>query len=400
MLTSFRGARAASAALAALLLICGSSAAHSQTTLPQKILLPGDDGQGRGGFGESVSILGGRALVGSPFLTGYVYVYEQSGGSWPLKQRLITPKWDPERVSGTGWVLAQDDNTFLSSDTEYGIVAYFEKPTASSTYRSTALLNGSGNGGGFGTSLGLSGCFGMIGATSPASFPNPRGAVHLYNRCPSGTWTWVGSLYPPSGSTSDQFGFALALFGTELLVGAPNDSGGAGVVYDYLYNGTKWVYKQKIVQTHAAAGNRFGAGVAFRDGLAVIGSPGRPDAGQAELFKRSSTGKWSSLGDLVPPTADGTWTGFGSKISVTPDRVLVGTTTDIDFNGSLFVYKRTGDTLQLQLQLKANDNTTNTGFATDFSVAGRSLIVGEPRGVALQNTTERGGRAIIYQLPP
>jgi hypothetical protein len=388
------------------LLTLGSTLASAQTTsLPQKDLRPSSLAPGDNtltSFGTSVSILGGRAIVGTPArtATGEVFIFEQSGGQWVEKQRIDTPQGDPERGQGMGFLLAQDDNSFVSADSTYGFVYYFEKSSPTAPFRATAILNASTAYWDFGTSLAMSGCFIAVGSGTRYYTPAQAGAVHMFNRCITpGRLTYTGSFRSPDAAAGDLFSSSMALFGNELLVGSPNLNGSSGATYYYTYNGSTWVLKQKLLQTQGANGNRFGAAVAFRNGLAVIGSPGKPDVGQAELFKKGSNGVWTSLGELVPPTSDGTWGSFGRQITVTPDRVVVGAVPDWTspgLKGAVFVYRRTGDALTLETQLTAS--APDTAFGSSISVAGRGLIVGEPERTRTDGFSKGG--ATIYQLLP
>jgi hypothetical protein len=386
-------------------LFCSSSIilcvtlAHSQAALPHTNVVPNPPDTTDGAYGSSVSVLGNRIAVGMPVYAPYVYIFEKSGSNWIQTERLFTPDWDPERTTGMGWQIVQDDHSLLTSDSVYGFVYYWEKTSPSAPFRSTAILHGGPHVAGFGGYIAMEGCWAMIGSGIP--YTNQLGAVHVYNRCPDGRWTWKGSLYAPDGTPGNAFSNSIALSGNEMLVGAPQANNSSGAVYYYSYDGSQWVFKQKFLQTHGANGNRFGHSVSFQNGLAVIGAPGMPDVGQAQVFKRASSGKWTHLADIVPPATDGSWSGFARQVLVKSDRVLIAATPDQNWqgtqNGKLFIYKRTGDTLTPERQLISDTNRHDGGFATSFDVSGRTLIIGEPRADLIQGYDY--GRATVYTLP-
>ena len=403
--------RGRSVLLGLILGTCGLTAGHTQVSLPQKQLVPTNypPGAARPGFGETVSILGGRALV-AQVSGGVVSVFEQSGGKWTNTQQIQTPLWDIERGKGMGDVIVQDANSILTSDVHYGYVYYFERGPTSGLFKPKAILRSS-TFNQFGTALAMEGCKLMASAMNVYPGTPWPGRIHLYNRC-SGSVAWTGTIYSPKGVDShDEFGRSIALSGNELMVGAPYDSSAAGAVYYYTYNGSAWVLKQTILQPFGGVGYRFGTALSFRNGLAVIGAPGQSDVGRTEVFKRTSAGTWQWVSSLVQPSYDGTTWGFGTKVIVTPDRVLVGTEyvpLVPGFNSTLYLFKRVGDTLQYELQLKADPshapapNRVPSGYASSFDVAGRSLIVGEPEIPQRPGNPETPGtgEATVLQLPP
>jgi hypothetical protein len=387
--------------MSAVLFALSAPIAYAQNSLPAKELVRNDNPDPTNtGWGQSVSLLGGRAIVAGSNITvlGGAYIFEQSGGQWIQKQRLDTPKPDPERGKGMGDLVEQDDTSVLLTDSEYGAAYYFQK-SASGNFRPTAILSG---GAGFAKSIAMSGCFIAIGSPGAPiqQAATGQGALHMYDKC-GGNPEWIGSLYAPYAFAGDQFSKSVALLGYEMLVGAPGMDGDAGAVFYYTYNGTKWVLKQKIVQAHPAPGNHFGSAVSFRNGLAVIGAPDQPDVGQAEIFKRGSNGVWTSLGLLTLPSTDGTWKGFGRKLVVTPDYVVVAAIAQFpDMLGAkTFVYRRAGDVLS-PLTTLSFPTAAQAPANISLSVAGQGLIVGDP--VALPpppGFTQTSGTATIFQLP-
>ena len=377
--------------------------AHAQTALPSKDLVPTDDPNPVfSDWGAAVSLLGGRAVVGSLWLGGGLYIFEQSGNQWIQKQHLETPNVDPERGKGMGDLIVQDATGILTTDSTYGYVYYFEKSSAGD-FRPKAILSGGrvGIGDFASTNIDMSGCQVVVGAFARPIDQGPRqpGAVHLFDRC-NGSMPWRGSLSAPGGFAGDEFSKSIALVGNEMLVGAPGMDGGAGAVFYYTYNGTKWVLKQRFTQAHPAAGNKFGTALSFRNGLAVISAPTQPDVGQAEVFKRGSNGVWTSQGLLPVPSSDGTWKRYGSNLTVTPDRVAVAAVAIYPdaLGAQVFVYKRAGDVITLQNELSFPTASRIIPADVSLAVNGRGLIVGNPQAVLHEGRT--GGKVTIFQLLP
>jgi hypothetical protein len=87
-------------------------------------------------------------------------------------------------------------------------------------------------------------------------------------------------------------------------------------------------------------------------------------------------------------------------LGCTKDRVLISAPHDFgaqfENGGHLFIYKRSGNALSLEEQLSGHKHPD--GFGWDFSVSGRTLLVGEPFYRTQPESPD--GFAYVYQLPP
>lgn len=141
------------------------------------------------------------------------------------------------------------------------------------------------------------------------------GAVYVFEEAPvgSGAWTQVQILHADDATRSlaDMFGHAVALHGSTLAVGAPEDSTEAlrsGAVYLFrrrVVGGVvEWSQYQRLTgrtsQSVAGAGFRFGHAVALFEDTLVVASPGK-HAGDGEVlvFKRRPLLSASFLIDQV-----------------------------------------------------------------------------------------------------
>ena len=91
---------------------------------------------------------------------------------------------------------------------------------------------------------------------------------------------YVSKLLSPERQEGDKFGFALAVEGDVLVVGAPEEDGGPGDPYDrtgaayiFKYDGDNWVYDETLPRTDMkAAEDFFGFSVAIDGGHALVGA--------------------------------------------------------------------------------------------------------------------------------
>jgi hypothetical protein len=107
-----------------------------------------------------------------------------------------------------------------------------------------------------------------------------RGTVQVFTRDPAtGKWDLEQTLADPSAADNDQFGWAVAIAGGTIVVGAPNDDGradGAGAVHVFRKNAVSgsWEHIQELLPppgTAAFAG--MGDSVAIDEGIIAAGAP-------------------------------------------------------------------------------------------------------------------------------
>ena len=75
-------------------------------------------------------------------------------------------------------------------------------------------------------------------------------AAYVYHRS-GDEWFYQAKLTAPDGSFADRFGHAVAIYGDEVFVGAPqfeyNGIALNGKVYVFLRDGASWTYSSSLV---------------------------------------------------------------------------------------------------------------------------------------------------------
>lgn len=391
--------RALRACMGAFALCASASIVQAQSSaLPHIPLDPQEPTDVRVGmaFGAAIATDGRAVFVGAPGTDGHgaVYVFKQKGGSWPRFQKLVAPAMAPGRF---GEQVTGNNNGLFVTDRQGARVYWFESDGVG-PFRAKAILTGGVPE--FGTSVVFEGCTAFVGSGGGSS--TGPGYVHVYNRCPSGAWIYKGSFTAPDAQSQDRFGFSLAFTGTELIVGAPGRDNFTGAAYRYVFtpgsNRTNWKFVQKITQSHAGVGNRFGWSASFRNGLAAVSAPNTNNAGEVSFYKRDASNNWTLNGALTLP--DIGFDAYGHKVIVTPDRVFISTNMNpfsLKIPGSVYVYRRgSGDVLTLEEHL-AQDFPDDTNFAGSYDTSGRALVIGESRRFI--GPFQQGGGADLYVLP-
>ncbi len=164
-------------------------------------------------FGTSVAIFGNRALVGNPMDglgSGSVYVFERSSsGAWMQVAKLGAA--DGEQGDGLGASVALWGDRALAgapnaSDSDVGAVYLFER-ASSGTWSETAKLQSSGTGWEFGGDVALSGDRALVGDQGDAELGHDAGAAFVFD-------VGVGRTYCQSTPSSEGAPVLLASVGS------------------------------------------------------------------------------------------------------------------------------------------------------------------------------------------
>jgi hypothetical protein len=338
-------------------------------------------------FGQSVSIRGSMALVGVPgFLTtdangklvtsGLVEIYEgnASGTQWTRTGSLLAA--DPSSNSEFGWLLARSGDR-LAVASQNAATDLFVLRHGQWAHTDTILSTGQS--GVNNRSLVFNGDTLAIGFFDTQ--PVLTYQVQIYRLTPSGKAHLVQTLTPAAGDTG-AFGASLALKKDLLVVGSPGaPPEGVGQVYVYSPQGNHWRLDQTLQSPTGAAGG-FGSGVAIAPGhhAILIGAPhedlvwdGEFVTAEGELYVfQQAHGVWGEIQETRPDVA--AFGAFGQVIAAGGGRVAVGapSATDVFSSafGPTFFYRWEGNTLVL-------DNFINNLPAASLDIWRNRIMVGE-----------------------
>lgn len=192
----------------------------------------------------------------------------------------------------------------------------------------------------FGQALAVEGDFAIVGASSGGGTPTPDDSVYVIR---VSTGEVQSRLRPDSGLVSQGFGYAVALLGDYVLVGAPRDSvQGSMSGSAYLFSLSSGQQLQKWSAADGGDLTFFGRSVDLDGDFAIVGaglsgsllnSPG------AAYVFQLSTGQ--QIAKVVPPDGALDHT-FGLSVAIAGEVALVGQHED-DSNGeesgSLFLFQ-------------------------------------------------------------
>ena len=218
---------------------------------------------------------------------------------------------------------------------------------------------------------------------------------------------------------NDQFGFAVAVSGDTVVVGAKLEessttgvnskadekAGFAGAAYVFVRRGTIWTQQAYLKASQVNSGDNFGVSVAVSGDTVVVGAMNEDsstlgvnsaadeaasEAGAAYVFVRHGT-NWTQQAYLKAHQVTA-GDGFGQAVAVSGDTVIIGAhgedggatganaTPDENAadSGAAYVFTRDGTTWTQQAYLKPNTVTSRLGFGWSVAISGDTAVIGAP----------------------
>jgi hypothetical protein len=278
----------------------------------------------------------------------------------------------------------------------------------------------------FGYSVAVSGETVVVGAisedssttgvnTTPNESASAAGAVYVFVRS-GGAWTQQAYLKASQVSASDEFGYAVAISGDTVVVGARDEDSSttgvnstanesaldSGAAYVFVRSGTTWTQQAYLKASQVSASDHFGTEVAVSGDTLVVGAPDEDSSttgvnstanesavgsGAAYVFVRGGT-TWTQQAYLKASNT-GAGDNLGTSVAVAGNTVVVGaskedsSTTGVNSTsnesataaGAAYVFVRSGTTWTQQAYLKASQVTLGDYFGYSVAISGDTVVV-------------------------
>jgi hypothetical protein len=276
-------------------------------------------------FGQQLALSGSTLVVGVPAQNegkGAVYVFVRSGGIWT--QRATLTASDGVVGDQFGWSMAISGSLLVvganGKDGFTGAAYVFVRSGGVWTQRAKLTASDGAPGDRFGWSVDLSGSTAVIGALHKDS---DIGAAYVFVRS-EGIWTQHAELAPSDGTAGDLFGFRVALSGPNLVVTTPYKDTDTGAAYVFANSGGVWSEQAKLTASDGSTQDDFGWSVDIFGPTVVVGAPFKDpqNAGAAYVFVNSG-GVWSQLAKLVPSDATA-YDEFGNDVGLYRSTAVIG----------------------------------------------------------------------------
>ena len=249
----------------------------------------------------------------------------------------------------------------------------------------------------FGYALAGAGDKAVIGVPEDDTGAPNAGAVYVFSTATGALLRKISNPNPPADAEGNLFGFAVAMVGNHVLVGAPfkNSSDGAFVEAGaaYLFDGDTGFLLHSFADPTPDNDEQFGFAVAGLGTNVLVGSPfdnaNASAAGAVHLFNGSS-GAW--IRTFANPSPAPSGDEFGKAIASAGSNVLVGAPNDNAGSGTAYLFDgSTGGLIFTFLNPTPPVSGTDL-FGKAVAVAGEHLVVAAP----LDDATGIGNAGAVY----
>jgi uncharacterized repeat protein (TIGR01451 family) len=285
-------------------------------------------------FGCSVDLHGDSLVVGSNMggAGSITSCHQGANGIWACDQQKVTPN-DGQTGDQFGRSAGVDGN-WLAVGAPFangsGAVYLFQREDATSPWVQTQKIVASdvARGDQFGLTLALCGDLLIVGApNNVGNGGSLSGAVYVFN-WNGNTWAQGQKLTALDAKPFDNFGFSLATDGSTILVGAPFHDGAAGnsgAAYVFDRSNGSWSQQTRLTASDGATDDEYGSAVSVSGSALVVGARaddvnGMRDAGSAYVYERGDGG-WREVAHLLGEAAGDR---FGVAASMKSDQLVIG----------------------------------------------------------------------------
>lgn len=335
-----------------LVLLCPTMATLPPTAAaqggdcPEYRRLRASDGRGFDLFGHSVGVSGPYAVVGSQLAdspgtdSGAAYVFDVLTGVQLFK---LTPD-DLEAFDWFGHAIAVDEGVTVvgspgddDEGTDAGAVYLFDTSTGRQTAK---LLPGDGvPGAHFGREVAICGSLVVVGAPDDDDNGPKSGSAYVFN---AASGQLVAKIRPSDGEPAERFGDRVAIAGTTVAIGASaDDENGPQSGSAYLFDAISGGQLFKLLPSDGSSGDYFGSSVAISSTAVLIGArwndDNGTDSGCAYVFDPTTGVELRKLAPLDGSKSDS----FGIFAALDSSLALIGAWKDADngnYAGSAYLF--------------------------------------------------------------
>jgi hypothetical protein len=364
------------------------------------ILFPNEDVYEGAFFGASVGIDRRTIVVGiqeddNGVGSAIVYKYDSLNRTFFEEAKLTPSNGEPTDDFGRAVAISGDfvivgaqknDEAGIDSGAAY-IYMRSEIERAAGEWTEVALLTppDAQENERFGISVAIDKNVAIIGANGADENGENSGAAYIFTRVDN-EWEFTQKLVAPDGEPGDNFGFSVAIYGNQAVVGAVWDSEKSGSVYVYILDRGVWTVEGKFVADGGNPDDQFGWSVAMWEQTIAVGAfaddTSGLDSGAVYIFEKDPNEVWYQQARVAPSDGEDN-DHFGRSVDIHRDWLIVSSPYDDEAGieaGSVYIYQRDDEDWLLQNKLFPQIDPTDfnefgfgVGVSDDFFVASSKL---------------------------
>ncbi|NOG55232.1 MAG: hypothetical protein HND57_13065 [Planctomycetes bacterium] len=357
--------------------------------------------------GYAVALLDDVALVGVPFDdrhgtdAGAVIAYRYTDGQW-VEESALTATDPYGSGDWFGYCLALSEEFAVIGaphddigEPNSGSVYVFHRDGEQWSEYAKLLASDGGDREEFGCSVSIADDTIVIGASrADVGSKQLVGAAYVFQLIGS-DWVQVAKLAAPDRSFDDGFGYAVAIAGDSILVGAPRritySHLEVGAVYAFHWDGSQWGFQQKLLPPAFHNFGKYGYAVAMTETSALIGEPRSGNrTGMAYLLTRENA-RWTQECRLRAPDAVG-GDGFGAAVAMSGHTAVIGAPW-LDA-GALYIAQWDRRGCVISSTVEPEPGEVDDQYGASVALAGGQAIVGTP-GDDEGGIRDRGSARVI-----
>ncbi len=366
-------------------------------------------------FGNAVSVTGNALIVGANLHDGVAadagaaYIYQKQGESWQESAVLFAE--DAEAGDGFGVSVAIDGGFAIVGalgDDEAGNnagAAYVYQQQGATWVPHTKLVASDGKANdGFGFSVDIHGSLAIVGARGVDENGNSSGAAYIFLYA-NDDWVQLDKLTPRDGSSGDLFGSSVAISDFFAVVGAVLADGavsGTGVAYVFQNRGAIWLQYARLFAENGNWLDQFGTSVAMFGNTVVVGARAADnvavDAGAAHVFEIGEEGVVETAYLVAGDGAGEDLLGY--SVTAEGNYVVLGAPGDDDLGvgaGAAYVFEKNNGVWQQIEKLRPQGvpgDQAGARFGVSAGAFGGIAVVGAPANEG----DEAAGAAYVFDL--
>ncbi len=347
------------------------------------------DGKEGDRFGQEVSILHNRAIVGAEYAdtelgveSGVAYIYDFDGENWLESAKLMHEHLVNNANDRFGNAVGLYENQAIvgaprgwGMNSTNGSVYIFEHEDNNWNFKQRLAYSGLNTY--FGDAISISGNRMIIGAPGHGTTGSVLEYVYDGN-----TWNFIDIFSPQKAPSGGNFGQNVVLNGSTALVGAPhqdNENGfSSGAAYIFEIIDGKWQEKAMFVNNEGSTFDYFGTGLSISDEWALVGAPWEANGGSAYLYQNNG-GVWSFTKKIEANNLEIS-VNFGKSVFIKDNLFFISLDfTDEEYSfveGNINVYQYINGSLLLTQNIKPPELSNGSRFGVSMDVFNQQIIVG------------------------